>query len=127
MVDEPQLDKGQPPIETASAAAQRPAPTLHEADLEPGPSGRVRCGAEIDFATAVARRRAGQNVVVCGNDVDANRRQAYAIESTVGPCKRGGPHDLAGPNALPHYQPNPRPPDGHVFYETGRRKARRKR
>jgi hypothetical protein len=102
-------------------------PTIHEAELEGGPSGRVLRGAEIDFNMAVARRRAGQNVVVCGNEVDANRRQAYAIEVTVGPCQRGGPHDLAGPHALPHYQPHPRPPEGHTFYETARRKARRRR
>ena len=114
-------------MEVAPAAPNVRAPTLHEAELESGPWGRVLRGAEIDFAIAVARRRAGQNVVVCGNEVDANRRQAFAVESTVGACKRGGPHDLAGPNALPHYQPNPRPPDGHTFYETARRKARRKR
>jgi hypothetical protein len=127
MADESKADQAQPPIEATSTAAKVPAPTLHEANLESGPSGRVLRGPEIDFDTAVARRRAGQNVVVCGNDVDENRRQAFLIESTVGPCKRGGPHDLAGPHALPHYQPNPRPPDGHAFYETGRRKTRTKR
>jgi hypothetical protein len=44
-----------------------------------------------------------------------NRRQAYAVEATVGPCKRGEPHDLAGPFALPHYQPDPRRPEGHYL------------
>jgi hypothetical protein len=28
---------------------------------------------------------------------------------------------------LPHFQPDPRPPEGHTFYETQRLKARRKR
>jgi hypothetical protein len=59
----------------------------------------VLCGPEIDIARALARRRAGQDVVVCSKDVDANRRQAFAIESSVGPCKRGEPHDLAGPHS----------------------------
>ena len=30
----------------------------------------------------------------------------------------------AGPLALPHHQPDPRPPDGHTFYETPNRKTR---
>lgn len=55
-------------------------------------------------------------MVVCGDDTDANRRLAWAIESAVGPCRRGEPHKKAGPHALPHYQPDPRPPDGHTFY-----------
>lgn len=37
--------------------------------------------------------------------------------------KREPPHLSAGPNALPHYQPDPRPPDGHTFYETPNLKA----
>jgi hypothetical protein len=112
--------KGEP------TAEKPPVTTIHEAELESGPSGRVLRGRELVVDEAVARRRAGQNVVVCGIDVDANRRQAYAIELAVGPCKRGAPHDLAGPHALPHYQPTSRPPDGHAFYETERRKSRKK-
>jgi hypothetical protein len=87
--------------------------------------GAVEYAAEIDFDTAVVRRRAGGNVVVRGPDVDANRRLAFSIESAVGTCVRGDPHRSAGPHALPHYQPKSRPPDGHTFYETPRRKARR--
>jgi hypothetical protein len=86
----------------------------------------VEYGAEIDQAAAVARRRTGGNVVVGGEDVNANRRLAEQIEMAVGPCKRSEPHRLAGPQALPHYQPDPRPPEGHTFYETPRRKARKK-
>src|SRR3954469_1357849 len=85
-------------------------PSICEAELDSGPSGRVLRGAEIDFDSAVARRRSGADVVVCGDDVDANRRLAERIESAVGPCERGEPHSKAGPRALPHYQPNPRPP-----------------
>jgi hypothetical protein len=66
-------------------------------------------------------------VVVCGDDVDANRRLAERIEYTVGPRERGEPHSRTGPRALPHYQPDPRPPQGHTFYESARRKARKKK
>src|SRR5437016_1317649 len=87
------------------ASPPPPAPTIHEAELEPGTSGRVLRGPAIDVDTAVARRRAGQNVVVCGEDQDANRRLANRLESTVGPSQRGDPHIRhAGPHALPHYQ-----------------------
>ena len=37
--------------------------------------------------------------------------------------KRCPPHPNAGVHALPHYQPDPRPPDGHTFYETTNLKA----
>jgi hypothetical protein len=107
-------------------AALPPAPTIHEAFLASGPAGFVEYGAEIDEVAAVARRRIGENVVVRGNDVNRNRRLAEKIESAVGPCKRNDPHRLAGPRALPHYQPHPRPPDRHTFYETPNRKARKK-
>lgn len=100
-------------------------PTIHEAELASGPSGTVEYGVEIDIATAVARRRIGNNVVVRGDDVDANRRLAEQIESAVGQCRRSDPHRSAGSHALPHYQPQSRPPDGHTFYETLRRKARK--
>src|SRR5262249_11175468 len=102
-----------------------PPPTIHEAELASGPSGAVLRGAEIDFDAAVARRKTGADVVVCGNDIDANRSLARRIESAVGPCRRSDPQQKAGPQALPHYQPDPRPPDGHTFYETPRRKSRK--
>jgi hypothetical protein len=82
-------------------------------------------GVEIDLPTAVARRQAGEDVVVCGEDVKENGQLAKAIESAVGPCRRSEPHRKAGPHALPHYQPDPRPPEGHTFYETARRKSRK--
>jgi hypothetical protein len=34
------------------------------------------------------------------------------------------PHAHAGPQALPHFQPQTRSPGGHTFYETNKRKAR---
>src|SRR5947208_2893702 len=69
--------------------------TIHQAELESGPSGRVLVGAEIEFDTAVARRRAGQNVVVCGTDTNANQRLAGRTQGPS-PClttsKRGELH-----------------------------------
>jgi hypothetical protein len=115
------------PGQQATGATTPPAPTIHEADLASGPTGAVVRGAEIDVAAAIARRQAGGNVVVCGDDTDANRRLAQRIEAAVGPCQRSDPHKKAGPHALPHYQPVTRPPEGHTFYETPRRKSRRKK
>ena len=103
-----------------------PSPTIHEAERASGPSGAVLSGAIIDFDAAVARRQAGFDVVVCGEDVAANRRLAGAIESAVGICQRSDPHRRAGPMALPHFQQDAPPPEGHTFYETANRKARKR-
>lgn len=112
-----------------AAAVPSEPPKIHEATLASGPSGAVLKGAEIDFTTAVARRQAGENIVVCGNDLKANRALARAIEATVGPIGRPQiPHTkTAGPAALPHFQQRSAFPEGHSFYETGnpRRKARK--
>jgi hypothetical protein len=100
-------------------------PKIHEATLASGPSGAVIRGPEIDQATAIARRQAGDNVVVCGNALRANRNLARAIEAAVGPYERHEPHDmLAGSLALPHFQQQDRAHGGHSFYETENRKAR---
>jgi hypothetical protein len=108
--------------------ATRPVTTIHEAELASGPSGAVEYGAEIDEPTAVAQRRNGEDIVVRGNDSDANRSQAYKIEAQVGPpSKPQFPHTRkAGPMALPHFHQKSRLPKGHAFYETERRKARKK-
>lgn len=104
-----------------------PGPTIHEAGLVPGPSGAVWHGAEIDFDTDVVRRRAGLDVVVRGDDGDANRRLAYRIEAALGPPSRPQPPERhAGPLALPHFHQQSRDPKGHLFYETQRRKARKR-
>src|SRR5438477_12238115 len=85
-------------------------PRIYEATLASGPSGTVFRVAEVDRDTAVARRLAGKDVVVCGNDLKANRRLALEIERTVGPCDRHEPHDaVAGPGALPHFQQKAQP------------------
>jgi hypothetical protein len=103
-----------------------PSPTIHEAERASGPSGAVLSGAIIDFNAAVVRRRAGLDVVVCGADAAANRRVAGGIEAVVGPSQRSDPHRRAGPMALPHFQQDVPPPEGHTFYETAHRKARKR-
>lgn len=102
-------------------------PKIHEASLAPGPSGIVFKGAEIDLAAAIARRKAGLNIVVCGDNIGANRALARTIESAVGPWIRQDQHRRAGPYALPHFQQAQQPPAGHSFYETDnpQRKARK--
>ncbi len=56
--------------------------------------------AVMDVAAAVARRRTGQDLVVCGPDADANRRLCYQVESSpVGPCTRPQAPHRAGPMA----------------------------
>lgn len=111
----------------AATASPRPqSPTIHEAERASGPSGAILSGAVIDFGAAVAHRQAGLDVVVCGEDAAANRRLAGAIEAAVGACQRSDPHRRAGPLALPHFQQDAPPPEGHTFYETANRKARKR-
>jgi hypothetical protein len=84
-------------------------------------------GAEIDEATAVARRAAGLDIVVRGDDTAVNRRLARKIEAQVGtPSPPQPPHMSAGPRALPHFHQRTRNPGGHGFYETDKRKARKR-
>lgn len=106
----------------ASPPAEPPEYRIHEASL--GPHGAVVKGKEISQAEAEVMRKAGQDVVVCGPELATNRRVATEIEKNAnGAYKRCPPHPAAGPHALPHCQPDPRPPAGHTFYETPNRKA----
>jgi hypothetical protein len=107
---------------SVAPSALPPPPQVFEASL--GASGSVVKGNALTQAQAEARRRAGLDVVVCGPDLAANRSLAGAIERNAnGSAKRCPPYASAGPYALPHYQPDPRPPAGHTFYETPNRKA----
>jgi hypothetical protein len=88
----------------------------------------VEYGAEIDEAAAVARRTAGLDIVVRGDDTAVSRRLARKIEARVGPpSPPQPPHASAGTRALPHFHQQSRNPGGHGFYETDKRKARKKR
>ena len=121
-----------PPAADSAPATPTPAAsplaTIHEAELASGASGGVIRGAEIDFGTAVARRQAEQNVVVCGDDLKANRRQAEQIEAAVGAYLRSAPHkQSAGPRALPPFQQQEENHEGHTFYETPNLRAMRRK
>jgi hypothetical protein len=117
-----------PPQESETPAQPlAAAATVHEAELASGFSGIVYWGAAIDFTAAAVRRHAGENVVVRGTDLKTNRALAERIEATVGPYKRGTPHTMrAGPHALPHFQQVDPNHQGHCFYETANRRARKK-
>jgi hypothetical protein len=98
-------------------------PEIFEATL--GFDGSVTKGKAITQAEAETRRKAGDDVVVCGPDLRANRSLAFTIEHNAnGKVKLCPPHASAGNLSLPHCQPDPRPPDGHTFYETPKRKAK---
>jgi hypothetical protein len=106
------------------SAAQAGLPTIHEAVCARDGSGGVTRGTALTEAAAVARRRGGGDVVVCGPDLFANARKAPAIEAAVGPCKPDGPHvAVAGMLALPHFQQIAGAPTGHTFYEVPTRRA----
>jgi hypothetical protein len=97
-------------------------PQVFEATL--AANGAVVKGLSISQRSAEQRRKGGLDVVVCGPNLSANRQLAGLIESNAnGSVKRCPPHASAGIHALPHYQPDPRPPGGHTFYETPKRKA----
>jgi hypothetical protein len=114
---------------SGDAGAAEPQPTIHEAYRAAGPSGAVVWGNELTIEQAVDRRKAGQDIVVRGDDRKANSRLAEQIERAVGPgAFREPPHKAkAGKAALPHWQHDPDVLAGHSFYETGNRKARRER
>jgi hypothetical protein len=87
-------------------------------------NGAVKKGKLISQAQAEVRRKAGYDVVVRGGELKENRRTAFLVETNAnGAAKRCPPHPNAGPQSLPHFQPDPRPPEGHTFYETPNRKA----
>jgi len=106
----------------AARATPAAVPQIYEAVLVA--NGAVKKGKVISQTQAEVRRRAGQDVVVCGGELTENRRTAFLIEANAnGAVKRCPPHPNAGPQSLPHFQPDPRPPEGHTFYETPNRKA----
>jgi hypothetical protein len=113
------------PKKEASAQPQEvepetvPPQLIYEAKL--GTNGAViRIQPPITQAQAIALRQKDGNVVVCGPDKKANSIMARDVEQAAnGRWQRHNPHVNAGPNALPHYQPDPRgPTTGHTFYET---------
>jgi hypothetical protein len=114
---------------TPAAAPGATEPTIHAAELASGPSGAV----EYDEKTmtqqeAVQRRKSGFDIVVRGPAGKANNALARSIEQSVGSVRWDQPHASRGRDAaLPHYQQASGVPDGHAFYETENRKARKAR
>jgi hypothetical protein len=108
------------PKKEARAGPPLVAPQLiYEAAL--GANGAViRMQPPIHQAQAIAIRQNDGNMLVCGPNKKANSVMARDIEQAAnGAWKRCKPHINAGPNALPHYQPDPRGQTiGHTFYET---------
>ena len=97
-------------------------PAIFAASL--GRNGAVNCGISLTETQAVSFRQLGLDVVICGTNLAANRQLARKIESSAnGHIKLCPPHKNAGRFALPHCQPDPRPPAGHTFYETPKRQA----
>ena len=94
-------------------------PTIYHALRSRDMSVRKQ-GAAIEIATAVVERQNGRDVVVCGPDVVANMRMGQEIESraTGNRYKFDRAHVNRGRFALSHFQPNPRPPEGHTFIES---------
>jgi len=110
--------------ETTEHTGAQPAvkPRIFKASLRA--DGSVVKGSEINESEAVGERQTQREVVVCGNDPDANNELAKRIEHAAsGSYVRHGTHR---PNGLNHYQPLARPPAGHTFYETKNGRARRK-
>jgi hypothetical protein len=108
------------PQKEASAAPQPVALQLIYAASLGATGAVIRVPPPITQAQAIAIRRNDGNVVVCGPNKTANSLRARDIEHAAnGHWKRCKPHINAGPNALPHYQPDPRGQTiGHTFYET---------
>src|SRR6266498_5024303 len=100
----------------SAPTASAPSPQIYEASL--GANYSVIKGQPLTQAQAETRRQSGKDVVVCGGDHKANRRLAEVIERNAnGKIKPCPPHyTYPGSRALPHWQPDPRPPDGHTFY-----------
>lgn len=95
---------------------------VYEASV--GPNGTVLRGRLISSKEAIELRKKGFDVVVCGPDPKANRAKAQTIEmSANNRIIHHGAHANSGQAALNHYQPDPRPPEGHTFYESYSRSA----
>jgi hypothetical protein len=110
----------------ASPPSSPAAPEIYAAARATDGSDAVDRGAKLTEAEAVARRQAGQDIVICGPDTIRNDVLARKIEQAATPprgkCIYHGPH--GGPLSLPHWQQEFPPPDGHSFHETNRRQAR---
>jgi hypothetical protein len=92
-----------------------------------GPNGAVYRGPVCTVNQAVALRKAGKDIVVCDGTFNDNRDLARHIEEGAAGSRNVMEHPAhkktAGPDALPHFQPKNRPPEGHSFFETRSERA----
>jgi hypothetical protein len=115
-----------PPVVAGAAVS------IHAAECATDGTGAVEFDAAgLTEAQAVNLRKRSLDIVVCGTDRKANRRQAQTVEAQVGPYNFHLSHARAGRYALPHFHQQDRPPgpgpDGHCFYEVDGKKARKKK
>jgi hypothetical protein len=111
----------------APEAPKPEEPTIHEAERIPGPDGAVEYGVELTIQQAVERRRRKLDIVVRGPKERKNRHKARQVEEAVGiPVVQDNPHGKTR-MSLPHFHQESDDPEGHSFFEAGKRKARRKR
>jgi hypothetical protein len=84
----------------------------------------VGYGRELTLEEAAARRRHGQDIVVRGPNLEANRELARSVEALVGPPSRPQlPHKTIGSRALPISTSCPEP-GRPLFSETAKVKAK---
>lgn len=114
------MTAGAPSAPIPSAPA---SPVICEATCATDGSDAVIRSAELTQTQAIARRRAGGDIVVCGPDTFRNDQLAYDIEKAATGREPiyHGPH--GGPLSLPHWQQKVPPPKGHSFHETPIRQA----
>lgn len=90
---------------SASTPSAPALPSIYEASRATDGSDAVIRGAELTQTQAVARRKAGGDIVVCGPDTARNDRLAHEIEEAAAEGRAilyHGPH--GGPLSLPHWQ-----------------------
>lgn len=109
-----------------------PAPVgtvgVYKAEPVPGPDGAVEWwDPPLSDAAAVARVRAGSDVVVRGTDRRANRNKARGLMiAAYGGFEEDKPHQ--GRMALPHFHPPNHLPEGiHAFFEAPPRHAKKRK
>jgi hypothetical protein len=103
------------------------APAIYAACRVRDGSNAVERKVKLEEEEAVARRRAGEDIVVCGPDTVRNDTLAKKIEEAAAPpgvnCIYHGPD--GDPLSLPHWQQDCPLSKGHSFHETTWQQARR--
>jgi hypothetical protein len=95
-----------------------PTPTPYRAERLPGPDGAVEWwGNPLTEAEVIARLQNKVDVVVRGPSWRDNRDEARRLTVLAfGAYEEDAPHQ--GPMALPHFHPQGRSPEVHVFFDS---------